>query len=93
MVQSANGAVDTMLWWSGNFPTEMRASPTATIGAAFSVEIPYDAVKTQSSPVIGIGIASGIGCELQFGNFSGLTYNRIYRTYPGQALVSLSAEL
>lgn len=93
MCQSANGAVDSMLWWSGNFPVEMRSAPTASIAAPLSVEIPYDSIKTQSSAVIGIGASSAVGAELQFGQFTGLTFNRLYRTYPTGQTVLLSAEL
>ena len=93
MLQSANGTVDYILWLNINFPVEMRAAPSTSLGAPLSVEIPYDTIKTQSSAAVSITNASGVGAEISFSNFSSLTYNRIYRTYPGQQPLSLSAEL
>jgi len=96
-ITCGTGSAATVCGSSVMFKTEMRASPTAGLSAAFQVTRVATQDFTQSSANIGIA-ASGtrvnnLGVSLDFGNFTGLPLDTSLPAIVTGGILTLSAEL
>ena len=92
-MNGTSGGTTTTMYSNVSYP-EMRAVPTYAVTGAIIATDPANASYTQSSGNVSVaGGSYSNGAFLAFGNFSGMTANRVIMLNTATTYLTLSAEL